>query len=95
MGYRVAGARGSGGDEWKPRMLQPWIWGTPGMLLKLSVLWFLVGLAVEVWVEARRVGWGWEEERVKVSFLVLILIPGMDSAGFVWMTLCLGLLMSE
>ena len=25
-------------QKWNPRILQPWIWGIPGMLLKLSML---------------------------------------------------------
>lgn len=54
--------------EWTPRALQSWIWGVPGLLLKLSVLWFLVGLGLEIWLSARRARFDWESDDVKVRF---------------------------
>lgn len=63
MGYQTTPTS----DEWSPRAILPWIWGTPGMLLKLSVLWFLVGLCLEIWLSAKRARFSWESDDVKVS----------------------------
>lgn len=54
-------------QDWIPRRLQPWILGFPGMLLKLSLLWFLVSLILEVWLSARRMEFSWEADEVKVG----------------------------
>lgn len=62
MGYKPAASQ-----DWTPRRLQPWILGFPGMLLKLSLLWFLVGLILEIWLSARRMEFLWEADEVKVS----------------------------
>lgn len=32
--------------------MQPWIWQSPGFMLKLAVLLFIAGLAVAIWEQA-------------------------------------------
>lgn len=64
MGYQL-----NPGDDWIPRRLQPWILGFPGMLLKLSLLWFLVGLVIEIWLSAKRMQFRWDTDEVKASCL--------------------------
>ncbi|KAM0716770.1 hypothetical protein Q7P37_008215 [Cladosporium fusiforme] len=68
----VVGYPSRSSHEWTPRMLQPWIWGLPGMLLKLSVLWFLVGLALEIWLAARRAHFNWDDDDVKIAAFVTL-----------------------
>lgn len=60
----------SGDEKWVPRACQPWIWGAPGVLLKFSLLAFLVGLGVHVWFLALESlgAKGWGSEEMKVSF---------------------------
>lgn len=45
----VVGYQKSGSSPWKARPLQPWIWGSPGLLLKVSIVLFVVGLAIDLW----------------------------------------------
>lgn len=54
---------GQGG--WRPRMLQPVMWQTPGFLLKLSITCFLVGLLILIWDAAKRNGIGWMSDDMK------------------------------
>lgn len=36
----------------RPRTITPWIWQTPGFMLKLVVLLFIAGLVVAIWEQA-------------------------------------------
>jgi hypothetical protein len=55
--------------KWRPRTFQPWIWQTPGFMLKLSVILFIVGLAVLVWEQALATGKQWGSDEIKVRVL--------------------------
>lgn len=54
-------------ERWRPRVLQPVMWQTPGMMLKLAITCFLVGLLILVWNTARRFDTVWENDDTKVS----------------------------
>lgn len=56
-----------GQGRWRPRLLQPVMWQTPGFLLKLSITCFLVGLLILIWDSARRSGIGWTSDDMKVA----------------------------
>lgn len=45
----VVGYRKTRSSPWKARPLQPWIWGCPGLLLKVSIVLFVVGLGIDLW----------------------------------------------
>ncbi|KAF1353299.1 hypothetical protein BDV97DRAFT_281280, partial [Delphinella strobiligena] len=62
LGYPVDAGLGSGGS-WRPRAFQPWVWGSPGAMLKVSLLAFLAGLGIDVWVRASRGGLRWGEDQ--------------------------------
>lgn len=45
----VVGYQKTRSSAWKARPLQPWIWGCPGLLLKVSIVLFVTGLAIDLW----------------------------------------------
>ena len=63
---RDAAIKGEAKPRWAPRPLQAWTWGTPVLLLQLSLLLFLVGLAVHFWHSARLVDLQRSSDELKV-----------------------------
>ena len=51
---------------WKPSIMQPIIWQIPGLMLKLGIGSFLIGLAILVWDAARANGMRWSSDDTKV-----------------------------
>ena len=54
-------------ERWRPRVLQPVMWQTPGFMLKLAITCFLVGLIILVWDAAERKDGGLGGDDTKVS----------------------------
>jgi hypothetical protein len=67
LGVSVDAPMFSGEGGWRPRMLQPVLWQTPGFLLKLSITCFLVGLLILIWDAAKRSGIGLMSDDMKVG----------------------------
>ena len=53
--------------RWRPRVLQPVIWQTPGFMLKLSITCFLLGLTIIIWDAAKASDVQWDSDDTKAS----------------------------
>lgn len=62
----VLGKQREGRGEWQPRAFQSYVWGMPGLQLKLGIFSFLGGLAVHVWHLAAISDWDWDGDALKV-----------------------------
>ena len=67
----VVGYQKTKTSPWQARPLQPWIWGCPGLLLKVSILLFIVGLMIDLWSYALTSGMPGLTEDMKVGCTVL------------------------
>jgi hypothetical protein len=69
------------GDEnrWRPRLLQPIIWQTPNLMLKISITCFLVGLVILIWDIAGSTGVTWMNDDVKARLIGISLVNRTNS----------------
>ena len=54
-------------SERRPRFLQLWIWQTPGLMLKLSLYFFIAGLAIMICERAMTAGLKIDSDELNVS----------------------------
>jgi hypothetical protein len=54
---------------WHPTAIQAWAWGMPGIMLKLGIGAFLMGLLFDLWGAVSSEALQWQNSDVKVKFL--------------------------
>ena len=71
--------------------MQAWTWQTPGLMLKLSIFFFVAGLACLIWERAMAANLHWGSGELKVSICTptlcrsaLLTAPGRDNVLGRW-----------